>query len=115
MAKINNERDALNEIYRLLTGPDEQTRDQLLVIVNQGLACKSEGGKQDSKTWTDSSTINKANYSALKRVLTIHFVNGNIYEYFDVHPIKWSSLLETDSPGRYFNTDIKQHENKKVN
>lgn len=118
MATINNERDALLEIIRLLQGPDQQTRDQLLKIAYQGIsagdAAADDGVQRDSKAWTNSSTISQAVYFPATRVLRLHFTSGAIYDFFEVHPSTWNGMKEADSPGKYYNTSIKQHENKKV-
>lgn len=48
---------------------------------------------------TTSSSIADFEYKA--QVLTINFMDGNIYEYFDVPKAVYVKLINADSPGRF--------------
>lgn len=122
MATITNERDALNEIIRIITTTgDSHTwhkSKEIVQIAQQGLASGAgivdDGIQRDSKAWKDSSTLSQAVYFPATRTLRLHFTSGAIYDFFEVHPSTWNDMKSADSPGRYYNTNIKQHENKKV-
>jgi hypothetical protein len=55
----------------------------------------------------DSSMANALGYDEESRVLQIEFASGAIYQYSGVEPEIWEELHDTDSIGRYYNTEIK--------
>ena len=54
-----------------------------------------------------SSVIRDYAYDATRRVLTITFVSGEIYDYFDVPPDVHEGLRAAGSRGRYFAAHIR--------
>ncbi len=56
-----------------------------------------------------STLLRAVSYAPNSRELRVRFVNGAIYLYLDVPPDVVDELLaaETDSPGRYFNENIR--------
>lgn len=57
----------------------------------------------------DSRTMVSVGYDADSGILEIEFVNGRLYQYFDVPPARFDELLGSDSAGRYFNAAIRGH------
>jgi KTSC domain len=55
----------------------------------------------------DSSVIRSAGYDPAHNVLELEFVSGNIYQYHDVPEEEFQSLIKADSPGAFFNDEIK--------
>jgi hypothetical protein len=55
----------------------------------------------------DSSNLASYDYDADSRVLSITFVSGRTYRYKDVPQDVADGLGSADSPGRYFNSSIK--------
>lgn len=54
------------------------------------------------------STMAKAvGYDPQRNLLQIEFKNGSVYQYEGVDAQTWHDLQETDSPGRFFNREIK--------
>jgi hypothetical protein len=41
--------------------------------------------------------------------LEVEFVNGDVYQYFDVPELTYAGLVRADSVGRFINTRIKPH------
>ncbi len=57
-----------------------------------------------------SSNLAAADYDAETKALTIQFKGGGVYTYHDVDEALYQDLLTAESPGRYFQTWIKdQH------
>jgi lysyl-tRNA synthetase class 2 len=54
----------------------------------------------------ESSLLSSAAYSDDRR-LQLSFRNGTIYQYFDVPPDVFQSLLAAESKGQYFNRHIR--------
>ncbi len=48
-------------------------------------------------------------YDAEAEILEIEFVNGHLYQYFDVPPSLFAEILGSESAGAYFNTAIRGH------
>ncbi|HAX79943.1 MAG TPA: KTSC domain-containing protein [Cyanobacteria bacterium UBA11372] len=55
----------------------------------------------------DSTMANSIGYDPDRQLLQIEFKNGSVYEYEGVDEETWEDLLETNSPGRYYNREIK--------
>ena len=55
----------------------------------------------------ESSNIESIGYDADSQTLEINFLNGSIYQYFDVPVNIYDDLIATDSHGKYFATYIK--------
>lgn len=54
-----------------------------------------------------SSNLKSVGYDSGTSTLEVEFKKGRIYQYQNVPPEKYSSLLDADSKGRYFNKNIK--------
>lgn len=66
--------------------------------------------RQEEKQYrivVESSTLNSVGYDSNQHVLEIEFQNGNLYQYFDVPVYIYENLLSSESPGKYFSTEIK--------
>ena len=59
--------------------------------------------------WTPlaSSNLAMCSYDAGERVLQIRFRSGRTYSYKDVPEDTYEGLKQADSPGQYFNSNIK--------
>ena len=62
-------------------------------------------GKEISVT-INSSNLKSAKFNTETKVLTITFVNGGIYEYYDFSHEKFTKFRMSKSQGKYLNTDI---------
>lgn len=56
-----------------------------------------------------SSRIRSAEYNDSTEALTIEFVNGGKYKYFSVPESIYQELIKSQSPGKYFDQNIKPH------
>ncbi|MCO5949162.1 KTSC domain-containing protein [Mucilaginibacter flavidus] len=58
-----------------------------------------------SQTFADytitTTTSNIADFEYKQQVLTVYFLDGNAYEYFDVPKEVYRKLVNADSPGRF--------------
>jgi hypothetical protein len=69
-----------------------------------------------TKEWPDSSSVFKAYYFLDKRVLEVLYKNHKKYRYFDIPPLLWNQLIETDSIGSFLNSVIKpQYRYQEIN
>jgi hypothetical protein len=55
----------------------------------------------------DSSVLASAGYDAERRILELEFVDGDVYRYWIVPAHVWRELLEAESAGHYFATEIR--------
>jgi hypothetical protein len=55
----------------------------------------------------ESTNLRQADFDPMLNILTVGFVNGNIYEFYGVSPETYQSLIEASSPGKFFLTEIK--------
>lgn len=55
----------------------------------------------------NSSNVAYAGYDAKQRRLYIEFLDGSVYEYFDVEPEIWNGLQKADSKGSFLHWFIK--------
>jgi len=55
----------------------------------------------------DSSAIQRIDYDAAARELSVTFAGGNAYRYFRVPRGVYESFLQSDSKGLFFNTYIR--------
>jgi hypothetical protein len=53
-----------------------------------------------------STVLRAVGYDEATAVLEIEFVSGDVYRYFAVPPSVHRALVESESPGRYFNLSI---------
>lgn len=54
-----------------------------------------------------STMANSIGYDPDRQLLQIEFKNGSVYEYEGVDEETWEDLLSTNSPGRFYNSEIK--------
>jgi hypothetical protein len=54
-----------------------------------------------------SSTIRELGYDADRQILEVLFVNGHLYQYFDVPEAIFQEMLRAGSAGQYLNANIK--------
>ncbi|WP_112236690.1 KTSC domain-containing protein [Kribbella monticola] len=57
----------------------------------------------------DSASVRSVGYSMSSRTLEIEFVNGSVYQYFDVPQPTYAGLLAASSIGNFVNTQIKPY------
>jgi hypothetical protein len=55
----------------------------------------------------DSTNLKKVGYDRKTKELEITFQNGRVYVYDDVPEEVFKELLDADSKGRYFNSEIR--------
>ena len=56
-----------------------------------------------------SSQIKSVGYDAKNATLEIEFPTGKVYQYFNVSEKEYNELMKAESPGKYFNANIKSH------
>jgi len=56
-----------------------------------------------------SSNIESIGYDAETQTLEIGFLNGSVYQYFDVPEQVYEGIMSADSHGKYFAAFIKGH------
>jgi len=54
-----------------------------------------------------SSGISSVGYDESSKILEIEFIDGDVYQYFDVPRRDYDGLMGANSIGRYVNQDIK--------
>lgn len=54
-----------------------------------------------------SSSVAAVGYDATTMTLEVEFVDGSVYQYFDVPEGEYRGLVTADSVGRYLNQNIK--------
>ncbi|NHC37250.1 KTSC domain-containing protein [Scytonema millei] len=54
-----------------------------------------------------STMATSIGYDCTDRILQVEFSSGSVYQYVDVEPETWEALQETDSLGRFYNSNIK--------
>lgn len=69
-----------------------------------GSILESEGEHSQS---LNSSAILRAGYSMDDQTLSITFVRNRTYTYYGVPPQVYLGLVNASSPGRYFNSNIR--------
>lgn len=55
-----------------------------------------------------SSTLNQIEYDYETHTLQVEFRQGSIYKYFEVPEEAYESLIQAESIGKYFNSNIKR-------
>jgi hypothetical protein len=58
------------------------------------------------RTPLKSTVLRAAGYDAGTAVLELEFTSGDVYLYFAVPPSVHRALVEAESPGAYFNTNV---------
>ncbi|MGH3468522.1 MAG: KTSC domain-containing protein [Thermocrispum sp.] len=59
------------------------------------------------RTPVESTVLRSIGYDADEGILEIEFVSDDVYRYFVVPRSVHTALMESDSPGRYFNQTIR--------
>jgi hypothetical protein len=57
----------------------------------------------------ESASVRAVGYSVSSRTLELEYVNGSIYQYFDVPQPTYAGLLAAPSIGNFVNTQIKPY------
>ncbi len=60
-----------------------------------------------NRNHVESSNIESIGYDSKSQTLEIEFLNGSIYQYFDVPQQIYDGLTNTDSHGKYLAANIK--------
>lgn len=60
------------------------------------------------RQYVSSSNIASIGYDADNTVLEVEFLNGSIYQYYDVPQIIYDGLMAADSHGKYLAAYIKK-------
>jgi hypothetical protein len=55
----------------------------------------------------DSSALRSVGYDPRSQLLEIEFINGSVYDYYDVPPQAYQEFCEADSMGAFVNFRIK--------
>ena len=55
----------------------------------------------------DSSAITSVGYDASRQTLELEYVDGDVYQYFEVPKALRQALLDAPSIGQFVNTEIK--------
>lgn len=67
------------------------------------------------KTFTDSRSVKRINYSEETKILEVEFTTGTVYHYFDVPKDVMMEALKAESIGSFMNAHIKgTYEYKKI-
>ena len=56
----------------------------------------------------ESTAIASVGYDSTMSILEIEFTSGDVYEYFAVPPSVHHALLAAESPGRFFQSRIRE-------
>lgn len=56
----------------------------------------------------NSSSLNSVGYDPKRQILEVEFVDGDVYQYFDIPRQTYEEFLQTDSMGQYMNWQIKE-------
>jgi len=67
----------------------------------------TNSNKPEISSPLSSSLMNEARYDPFMQVMTIEFANGTIYEFIEVPKKTYSELVESESAGRYFHSQIR--------
>ena len=62
-----------------------------------------------NRNHVESSNIESIGYDSKSQTLEIEFLNGSIYQYFDVPQHVFDELMSADSHGKYLAANIKGH------
>lgn len=62
-----------------------------------------------------SSSLNSVGYDPKRQILEVEFVDGDVYQYFDVPRQTYEEFLQAESMGQFMNWRIKeQHRYRKI-
>ncbi|MBO7494531.1 MAG: KTSC domain-containing protein [Bacteroidales bacterium] len=60
------------------------------------------------RKYVSSSNIASIGYDSISQILEVEFLNGAIYQYYDVPETLYDGLMSADSHGKYLNEYIKK-------
>lgn len=65
--------------------------------------------KNNSNGWieVESTNIKAISYDQRSEILSVHFLNDSLYEYFDVPQVVFKALLIAPSKGKFFHENIR--------
>lgn len=61
------------------------------------------------RTPVTSSNVAEVGYDSPSMTLEVLFLNGTLYQYFDIPEILHQELIQSDSIGRFLNSNIKNN------
>jgi hypothetical protein len=61
-----------------------------------------------------SSNIKSVGYDAETRTLEVEFLSGGIYQHTDISPEQHRALIESESPGKFYNATFRNLKCAKV-
>jgi hypothetical protein len=67
----------------------------------------TEGRLKVQRFPMNSSTIATEGYDSATMILEVEFLNGNVYQYFDVPEAVYQEFKQAPSPGQFFNANIR--------
>lgn len=60
------------------------------------------------RTYVFSSNIASIGYDPMQMILEVEFLNGSIYQYYDVPEALYEGIMSAESHGKYLNEYIKK-------
>lgn len=60
------------------------------------------------RTYVSSSNIASIGYDHMQMILEVEFLNGSIYQYYDVPEALYEGIMSAESHGKYLNEYIKK-------
>ena len=60
------------------------------------------------RKYVSSSNIASIGYDSISQVLEVEFLNGSIYQYYNVPEALYEGLMSADSHGKYLDANIKK-------
>ena len=60
-----------------------------------------------NRTPVNSKNLASVGYEQASMILEVEFLDGRVYQYFDVPEFEYRSLMQAGSHGTYFNASIR--------
>ena len=60
-----------------------------------------------NRTPVNSRNLASVGYDLDSMTLEVEFLDGRVYQYFDVPEFEYRSLMQADSHGTYFNANVR--------
>lgn len=60
------------------------------------------------RTYVSSSNSASIGYDPMQMILEVEFLNGSIYQYYDVPEALYEGIMSAESHGKYLNEYIKK-------
>lgn len=60
------------------------------------------------RTYVSSSNIASIGYDPMQLILEVEFLNGSVYQYYDVPEALYEGIMAAESHGKYLNEYIKK-------